>query len=319
VSGVTGVFARAFGCALMLAYWGSTPACAEDVALTFDDLPVLSFTDDLSYQQRTTSELLAGLTAHRIPATGFVNESKLEGKDGEARIALLVRWVDAGMDLGNHTYSHISLNTTAVDAYIADTVRGETMTRAILATRGRTPHWFRYPYLETGLTEQVRRTFESWLAAHGYRVAPVTLENSDWQFATAYDDAILRADRATAAHIRQEYLDYTAQMVVWHRKAALALLGRRPALVFLLHATRLNADCIDQLAAILRGNNLHPTTLDKAMRDPAYNIPDVYIGPDGEEWLSRWSIVLHKKLPWHGFHEAPAAIVAAESRLEPDR
>ncbi len=120
---------------------------AEDVALTFDDLPTLSFSNDLPYQQQTTFELLAGLKAHHIPATGFVNESKLEGKDGEARIALLAQWVDAGMDLGNHTYSHVSLNKTPVDAYVADVIRGETTTRALLLTRGRTLRWFRYPYL----------------------------------------------------------------------------------------------------------------------------------------------------------------------------
>lgn len=294
-------------------------ARAEDVALTFDDLPALSFTEDLSYQQQTTAELLAGLVAHHIPATGFVNEGKLEGKDGEARIAMLAQWVHDGMDLGNHSYSHLSLNRTPVDAYIADVANGATTTRSLLSTRGLPLRWFRYPYLETGLTKDVRRTFEAWLATHGYRVAPVTLENSDWQFAVPYDDAILRNDKTLAAHIRQEYLDYTTEMVRWYREAALDLLGRRPALVFLLHATRLNADSIDALAAILRDNNLHPVTLDKAMRDPAYKIADTYVGPDGEEWLSRWAETLHRELPWDDFHDAPADIVAADNRLEPNR
>ena len=310
---------NALAIAATLAWTIVTSARAEDVALTFDDLPTLTFTDDLAYQQQTTSELLAGLTAHHMPATGFVNERKLEGKNGEARIALLARWIDAGMDLGNHTYSHLSLNKTDVDAYIADVAKGETTTRSLLSTRGRTLRWFRYPYLETGLTKHVRQTFESWLVAHGYRVAPVTLENSDWQFAIPYDDAILRNDNVTAAHIRREYLDYTTQMVRWYRQAALSLLDRRPALVFLLHASRLNADCIDRLAEILRNNDLHPVPLDKAMRDPAYKIADTYIGPDGDEWLSRWSLTLHKDLPWDSFREPPADIVAADNRLEPNQ
>jgi hypothetical protein len=222
------------------------------------------------------------------------------------------------MDLGNHTYSHISLNKTPVDAYIANVVKGETMTRALLSTRDRALHWFRYPYLETGLTVQVRKVFEGWLAAHGYQVAPVTLENSDWHFAIPYDDALLRGDKTAAAHIRQEYLEYTAQAVRWYREAALELLGRRPALVFLLHASRLNADCIDQLADILRVNHLRTVALDRAMHDPAYTIADTYVGPDGEEWLSRWSLTLHKDLPWNSFPEPPADIVAADNRLEPN-
>jgi hypothetical protein len=165
---------------------------------------------------------------------------------------------------------------------------------------------------------QVRQTFEDWLVAHGYRVAPVTLENSDWQFAIPYDDAVLRNDNVLAAHIRQEYLDYTARVVPWYRQAALDLLGRRPALVFLLHASRLNADCIDQISAILRDNDLHTVTLDEATRDPAYSIPDTYVGPDGDEWVTRWSLALHKILPWSGFPLPQKDIVDDDNRLEPN-
>ncbi|MEJ1968644.1 MAG: polysaccharide deacetylase family protein [Rhizomicrobium sp.] len=286
------------------------------MSLTFDDLPTLSLSDDMAYKRETTSELLAGLMRHHIPATGFVNEIKLTGTDHDDRVALLERWLDAGMDLGNHTYAHLSLDKTPVDAYIADVLQGEAVTRPLLTARGRTLRWFRYPYLETGLTADVRQTFETWLAAHGYRVAPVTLENSDWQFAIPYDDAVLRNDAVAAAHIRQEYLAYTVDMVRWYRKAASVLLGRRPALVFLLHASRLNADCIDQLIAVLHNNRLRAVTLDRAMRDPAYAIADTYAGPDGDEWLSRWSLTLHRDLPWESFREPPADIVADDNRLE---
>jgi peptidoglycan-N-acetylglucosamine deacetylase len=305
------------GLLALMGVCAAIPAHAEDIALTFDDLPTLSFTDDLSYQQQTTTKLLLSLKENHIPAIGFVNEIKLQDTDAEARMALLARWVDAGMDLGNHTYSHISLNKTPVDAYIADVARGETVTRELLATRGKVPQWFRYPYLETGLTTEVRRTFQSWLASHGYNIAPVTFENSDWQFALPYDDAILRKDDAFAAHIRQQYLEYTSQAVIWYRQAALTLLGRRPALVFLLHASRLNADSIDQIAGILRENDLHAVTLDHAMHDPAYEIADNYVGPDGDEWLTRWSLTLHKDLPWSSFPQVPADVIQDDNRLEP--
>jgi peptidoglycan-N-acetylglucosamine deacetylase len=301
---------------VLFLFLGTSGALAEGVALTFDDLPTLSLSDTLAYKRATTSELLKGLVAHHLPATGFVNEDKLEGPDRTARIALLAQWLDAGMDLGNHGYSHLSLNKTPVDAYIADVAKGEAVTRALLAARGRAPRWFRHPYLETGLTPEVRRTFEAWLAAHGYRVAPVTMENADWMFALPYDDAVLRGDAAGAARIERSYLDYTARVVPWYRKAALALLGRRPAFVFLLHASRLNADCIGALAVVLRSNGLHAVRLDAAMRDPAYSIPDTYAGPNGDEWLSRWSLTLHKDLPWGSFPEPPPDIAAENARLD---
>jgi peptidoglycan/xylan/chitin deacetylase (PgdA/CDA1 family) len=294
------------------------PAAAEDVALTFDDLPSLTGTPALAYQQETTTRLLAALRHHHIPAIGFVNEIKLEGADKPARIALLSQWLDAGMDLGNHSYSHVSLTKTPLDAYIADVARGETVTRALMAERGRAPHWYRHPYLETGPTPEIRKGFEDWLAAHGYRVAPVTMENSDYLFALPYDAALLKGDQAQAARIQQAYLDFTARIVPWYQQAATDVLGRRPAFVFLLHATRLNADSLDGLAAILKADKLHPVTIARAVADPAYSTPDDYTGPDGNEWLMRWALTLHKQMPWSILPKPPADIVSAGNDMDDD-
>jgi peptidoglycan/xylan/chitin deacetylase (PgdA/CDA1 family) len=300
-----------------IALWVANRAAAEGVALTFDDLPSMGLTRSYAYADTTTVKLLDGLHRNAIPATGFVNEGKLDGEDKTARIALLQAWLDAGMDLGNHSFSHLSLNKTLVEAYIADVARGGIITAALLKARGTTLRWYRNPYMETGLTPDTRRRFEDWLATNGYRVAPVTMENSDWIFSAPYDNAILHNEDQDAAWIRRLYLEYTAKAVAWYRQAALSLLGRRPAFVFLLHATRFNADTIDKLAAILRDNDLHPITLDTAMKDPAYGIADTYVGPDGDEWLSPWSLTLHKNLLWESFVEPPKAIQDEDKRLEP--
>jgi peptidoglycan-N-acetylglucosamine deacetylase len=303
------------GLALLVSV-SATPAAAEDVAITFDDLPTLSLSTSTVYAEVTTRELLGGLRRQHVPATGFVNEGKLEGPDRSRRIALLSDWLDAGMDLGNHSYSHLSLTSTPVEAYIDDVAKGEQVTRALLAARGRAPHWYRHPYLETGPTLQARRRFEGWLSDHGYRVAPVTMENSDWLFALPYDNAVLEGDWPGAQAIQQAYLDFTAQIVPWYREAALGVLGRRPAFVFLLHASRLNADSMDRLAGILRSDGLNPVSLDQAMTDPAYAIADDYAGPDGNQWITRWAATLRKDMPWRSLPAPSAEIAAQDARLE---
>ena len=302
--------------AFFIALLAGGSAAAEGVALTFDDLPTMALSGDAPYAEATTKALLAGLRRHHLPATGFVIAERLEGDGGVAHAALVNRWLAAGMNLGNHTYSHVSLNKTPVDAYIAEVSRADGVLRPLLAAHRRPLRWFRHPYLETGLTSETRRTFEGWLAAHGYRVAPVTMENADWMFALPYDDAILRHDTAAAERVKRSYLDYTTRVVAWYRQAGLDLLGRRPDFVFLLHVSRLNADCIDQLAASLRTNDLHAVSLDRALRDPAYRIADTYVGPNGDEWLSRWSRTLHKDLPWNTFPEPPADIAAENDKLD---
>lgn len=82
------------------------------VAVTIDDLPAVR-SGNLAEMRKVTDKVLRHIAQHRIPAIGFVNEGKLdEGGDTEklVRVSLLQQWVNAGLDLGNHTYSHADLN-----------------------------------------------------------------------------------------------------------------------------------------------------------------------------------------------------------------
>ncbi|MFT3977676.1 MAG: polysaccharide deacetylase family protein [Sphingomonas bacterium] len=313
--------AFALGLAALLS---ATPAAARAVhqgkiALTFDDLPALSILPDQDYVDDVNARLLAGLKRHRFPAIGFVNESKIANLTPDRQVANLKRWLDAGMSLGNHTYSHGSPNTLGAAAYIADIARGEQVTRPLLRARGKKLGWFRHPYLETGYPLAVRDEIDRWLAAHHYRIAPVTIDAEDWEFAEPYDDAIARNDVARQESIRKAYLAYTAIRIRWSQASAKALFGRDIAQVMLLHCTRLNADTLDDLAALLRAARLRPVTIARAMRDRAYRTPDSYAGKDGITWLERWAITLHKTLPEEGDEDPPAEIQAEYDRVDNDR
>ena len=289
------------------------------VALTFDDLPGLSLFNDQPYVNYLNIMVLRGLKRHHLPATGFVNEGKLDQIDRAQQIANLNRWLDAGMPLGNHTFSHESPDALGAAGYIADIARGEPVIRGLLAERGKPLAWFRHPYLETGFPEAVKRQIDDWLAAHGYRVAPVTIDADDWEFAEPYDDAIARHDEARRLRIQKQYLDYTERTVAWYQKASDALFGRQIAFVMLLHDTRLNADSIDQLADILKRRDLKGVTLDEAMKDPAYRLGDPYVGRDGVDWIERWSDEKHRDLPWSSWRDPPQQIVDEYDRTNNDR
>lgn len=304
--------------ALLLALPASARA-VDTVALTFDDLPGLTLHNSQPYVNTTNRKLIDGLKQHAFPAIGFVNEGKIADIDRAQQTAILEAWVGAGLDLGNHTYSHESPDKLSARAYIADIRKGEKVTRPLLAAHGKTLAWFRYPYLETGPTKTKKVAIETWLRDNGYRIAPVTMENSDWMFSEPYDDAITRRDARRAARIRAEYLAYTDRTVAWYQRAGHTLFGRDMAFVMLLHDTRLNADCMDDLADILKRHGLSVVSLDAAMADPAYRTPDPYIGKDGVEWLERWSPVLGKELPWDDFKEPPHDIETAYNRLATDK
>ena len=298
---------------------GAAAAKGGRIALTFDDLPALTILPDQPYVDYLNVTILRKLRRHHLRATGFVNEGKVGDLIRARQIADLERWLDAGMDLGNHTFSHDSANTLGATAYIADIVRGEPVIRQLLAKRGRRIIWFRHPYLETGYPAANQRAIDGWLASHGYRIAPVTIDADDWEFAEPYDDAIARHDMKAQRRIMAEYLAYTARRIDWARRSARLLFGRDIAHVMLLHCTRLNADALDDLAALLRHQHLRSVDLATAMRDPVYSAPDHYTGKDGIDWLERWAIDRHRTLPADGDEDPPADIKAAYDRVDKDQ
>ena len=179
--------------AFALLAWAAAPLLAAEraVAVTFDDLPgprAALVSNEVGPLRETTARLLAAFKASGVPVVGFVNEGKLflEGEtpaDATARTGILRLWVEAGYELGNHTYSHRSLNTRPLEEFQQDVVHGEPVTRALLAEKGRTLRYFRHPFLQVGLDLEKRRAFESFLAARGYTVAPVTIDNDEYVYA----------------------------------------------------------------------------------------------------------------------------------------
>ena len=166
------------------------------VAITIDDLPANLFRGDNNDWEAMTEALVAALVANQIPAIGFVNENKLypNGRRDERRVAMLQAWVDAGLELGNHSYSHPDLHDTPLAEFQADVLRGEEVTRELVEAAGMELRYFRHPFLHTGMSLEVRDGLHAFLAEHGYRVAPVTMDNLEYIAARAYDHALLRDD-----------------------------------------------------------------------------------------------------------------------------
>jgi len=264
------------------------------VAVTIDDLPApprAVVGEDLPALQAMTSKLLAALKASATPAIGFVNEGKLapQGEREAARVALLEAWLEAGMDLGNHTYSHESLNRTPIRGFEQDTVRGEEVTRKLLSARGRTLRYFRHPFLHTGRTPEVKRAFESFLAKRGYEIAPVTHDNGEWIFAVAYAKAGT-GDAAAQRNILSAYVPYMDAKFDYFERESKALFGREIPQVLLIHANSLNADAYPELARMMKARGYRFVPLAQALEDPAYRSPDTFTGAGGISWLHRWAL-----------------------------
>lgn len=275
---------------------GAQPTRA--IALTFDDLPVVSPARDSASQHAITARLLAAIGAGGVPAIGFVNDDQLRDAAGAVlpyRVALLERWLDAGLELGNHTARHTSLHRASVADYRRDVVDGERVLRPLLARRGLAPRFFRHPFLHTGRSARDRAAVEAFLEERGYRVAPVTIDNYDYAFAAAFERALARHDSAGARRVGDAYVAYMDTVVGYYEQQAQALLGRAMPHVLLLHANRLNAHELPRLLARLRRRGYGFVSLERALADPAYRSPEGYTGPAGISWLHRWALAAGRR------------------------
>ncbi|HJR58621.1 MAG TPA: polysaccharide deacetylase family protein [Vicinamibacterales bacterium] len=295
---------------VLLALWQlSSPPPSRTMAVTIDDLPTSSVLgENFERAERTTTDLLAAIRRTGVPAIGFVNERKLQpaGKVHPRHVGLLQQWLDAGLELGNHSFSHDDLHLTDVKAFIADVIRGEEVTRRLLAATGQRPRYFRHPFLHTGRSLEVKKAFEAFLKDRGYTVAPVTVDNYDYIFAAAYDRTLASGDAAQTKRVVETYVDYMEAVVAYYEQQSVAIVGREISQTLLLHANALNAATLDRLVARLRKRGYRFVTLDQALKDPAYGSLDEYVGPAGMTWLHRWALTAGKRGIFAGEPEVPA-------------
>ena len=209
-------------------------------------------------------------------------------------------WKAAGADLGNHTCSHLDLNRTPVAAYTSDIRKGEKVTTSIL---GRRPRYFRHPFLHAGKDDATKLAVSEYLGQQGYRVAPVTLDNSDYLFAAAYMSALAHGDNDLAAKVRQTYVSYMESIFEFFEKRSIEVTGHEIRQILLIHASQLNADAMPELLGMMKRRGYDIVTLDRALEDPAYSLPENYAGPGGFSWIHRWSKT--KGMPPKGEPEEP--------------
>jgi peptidoglycan/xylan/chitin deacetylase (PgdA/CDA1 family) len=266
------------------------------VAITIDDLPAgaaNSMTGTAITEM--TTKLLTTLRDQKIPVVGFVNEKKLY-KPGEVdqRINALRMWLDYGFELGNHTFSHASLNKVGLPAWEDEIVQGESITRLLLDEHKMKLRYFRHPYLDTGRDLETRRHAEAFLVGRGYHIAPVTLDAWDWMYAGVYDDAKKRSDTALQDQLAKSYLSYSDEVFAYDEKLSKQVVGYEPKQILLLHANQLEADHIGELLDVMRKRGYRFVTLEEALGDQAYGLPDTYVGEEGTGWLDHWAIAQGK-------------------------
>ncbi|WP_334164655.1 polysaccharide deacetylase family protein [Phenylobacterium sp.] len=238
------------------------PAAAQDMALTFDDLPVHSDLPPGETRLGVIARLVGGLAdAGAPPSYGFVNAAG-EAEAGGAE-ALRV-WRAAGHPVGNHTWSHRRLEDPA--AFEAEVVRNEPALQGL----GGDWRWFRYPFLDEGATPEMRAAGRRILAKRGYRVASVTLSFHDYAWNGPYARCAAQGDQAAIAGLEASFLAAADQSLARAKALSRQVAGREIPLVLLMHVGAFDARMLPRLLALYRERGVRFVTLEAAMADPFY-------------------------------------------------
>ncbi len=294
------------------------PAAQKRIAVTIDDLPWVERDGSTARALEGTRVLLDTLKAHGVPAVGFVNANKIEERaDGPEWSAMLKQWMDGGLDLGNHTYSHRDLNGLSPAEYQQEVILGETPWRAWMdRLRPASRLYFRHPFTHTGGDKGKREAFESFLTGRGYRVAPFTIENSDYLFDWVRWKVESRGDRELASKVQAAYAEHHTAMMNYFEQLSRAYFDRDVAQILLIHTNEINRRMLGELLTTIEQRGYRFVTLDEALRDPAYATADLYVGKGGPSWLHRWGIALGKEMDLRNEPDPPAWFLDLNRKLQ---
>jgi peptidoglycan/xylan/chitin deacetylase (PgdA/CDA1 family) len=243
----------------------------KQMAITFDDLP-FGYARNLTMaeQREAVTRVLATLDKHRVTATVFVIGRSVT----DASRGLVDAVVRAGHFVGSHSFSHQDLGVVSAEDYILDIQKGEEAIKPWL----KGVQYFRYPFLRQGNTVEKRDAVLSWMASRGIVVAPVTIDNNDYEYNQRLVDA--KAE-GRAIDVRDAYLDHMMEAAAYYDAKGRARMGRAVNQVLLLHMNYLNSLYLDDLLQRFRDDGWSFITFEEALKDEVYRLKYDYVGVQG--------------------------------------
>ena len=268
------------------------------VALSFDDLPAAGDLRPGMSRVKILTRLTTELRDDHIRRVdGNVNAVDLPG-DRDCQQALR-DWRAAGMNIGNHTFSHPALDDVSAAAFNANIAQDEPWLRQYAGKSNW--HWFRYPYLEEGNTVAKHLAVRKWLQEHHYRVEEVTLNFNDDDWSDPYTRCKAQNNTTAIAWLEASYMQNADEYIHLERQEQQIAFGHEIPNVLLLHATEFTTLMLPRLIQLLRQQGFRFSTVPKVERNRAYH-QDPAVGLPGGGSFTTMVLLAHHQavyLPPH--------------------
>jgi peptidoglycan/xylan/chitin deacetylase (PgdA/CDA1 family) len=268
------------------------------MAITVDDLPVHGDLPANTTRAEIAKKMIEAFKAKGVPGVyGFVNANNIGANGDTEKDSVLKIWANSGFPLGNHTFSHIDLNTSSIQAFEDEIVANESVLQGLMG--GRDWHWLRYPFLHEGDTLEKRHAIRKYLADHGYKVAQVTLDYGDYAWNNPYARCVAKQDTQSIEWLKSSYLQAAKDDIELDRKLSAQLFGRDIKYVLLMHIGALDSVMLPDLLDLFTKMGFHFVSLKEAQKDPAYQSdPDAAL-KFGGTLLEQLTEAKHLQYPPH--------------------
>jgi peptidoglycan/xylan/chitin deacetylase (PgdA/CDA1 family) len=268
------------------------------MAITVDDLPVHGDLPANTTRAEIAKKMIETFKAKGVPGVyGFVNANNIGANGDTEKDSVLKIWANSGFPLGNHTFSHIDLNTSSIQAFEDEIVANESVLQGLMG--GRDWHWLRYPFLHEGDTLEKRHAIRKYLADHGYKVAQVTLDYGDYAWNNPYARCVAKQDTQSIEWLKSSYLQAAKDDIELDRKLSAQLFGRDIKYVLLMHIGALDSVMLPDLLDLFTKMGFHFVSLKEAQKDPAYQSdPDAAL-KFGGTLLEQLTEAKHLQYPPH--------------------
>jgi peptidoglycan/xylan/chitin deacetylase (PgdA/CDA1 family) len=250
----------------------NTPCFADErkIAITIDDLPFVGSGSGTPASLKRTQErfraIVNTLVENQVPATGFA----IGGAVAQNEWDLMEEFRNQGLSIGNHTYTHWSLQSVSANKYIADIERADAKLARVMTE----PKYFRYPYLAEGKGEKKQKILD-YLAAHQYTIAPVTIDSKDYEFNAQFYRIPFRKRAQSIHQFKKRYLAYIWKQTLRAEKHAKNNNGQPVKQILLIHANLLNSLCLGDIIKLYKSNGYEFISLEDALKgNPGQPIND---------------------------------------------
>lgn len=248
------------------------------VAFTFDDLPAHGPLPPGEFRPEPIRTILKVLKAEHMPSVyGFVNGFRTA--EYPYQTELLREWIASGNPLGNHTWSHPSLDKSTAKSYIHNIAENEPLLEKVDPAGDW--HWFRYPFLEEGDTLAKRDAVRGYLLSHGYKIAEVNLDFGDYLWNDTYARCAAKKDLTAVSSLHDSYLATADAFITYSRTLSQRLYGHDIPYVLLLHVGAFDAKMLPELIGLFRKRGFEFVSLPQAESDPAYSVDPKVAYPGG--------------------------------------